>query len=356
MDCFDPEALPVSSTLAREFAVFDKWYCSHPGPTMPNRYYAMSATSNGLATNDVLPIILGFPQRSIFRALNDAGHDWVSYFLEAPTPLVFKDVRRQDARGKFHHLNDFFEHVKVGNLPVFTHIDPRYGYLPFNPPNDDHPDHDVSLGQQLMKDVYEALRASPIWESTLFIITYDEHGGFFDHVPIPTRGVPNPDGLESENPPCKFDYLGPRVPTIMISPWIPRGTVVHEPTGPFPDSQYDHASIPATLKKMFNTDEFLTRRDEWAGTFEHLWANVTAPRTDTPLTLPPVVSLGHRKLITGQELQSGLQREITEIAAAVNGELLPARALTVMEGSRLTQKYINRFFGREMYPADERPE
>lgn len=115
--------------------------------------------------------------------------------------------------------------------------------------NDQHPDHDVSAGDQLIKDVYEAVRSSPLWEKTALVITYDEHGGFYDHVPPPT-GVPNPDGLNSTDDPFDFTRLGVRVPTVVISPWVKQGTVVHaKPAG---EGQYEHSSIISTVvHKLF---------------------------------------------------------------------------------------------------------
>ncbi|KAK3003683.1 hypothetical protein RJ639_018453, partial [Escallonia herrerae] len=153
------------------------------------------------------------------------------------------------------------------------------------PANDDHPSHDVYQGQVFVKEVYETLRDSPQWNETMLVITYDEHGGFFEHVPTPVRGVPSPDGIVGQEPfYFKFDRLGVRVPTIVVSPWIEKGTVVHGPKGsPSPTSEYEHSSIPATVKKIFNlTSPFLTKRDEWAGTFEGIIQTRTQPRTDCP--------------------------------------------------------------------------
>ncbi|KAK7827543.1 non-specific phospholipase c2 [Quercus suber] len=138
-----------------------------------------------------------------------------------------------------------------------------------------------------VKEVYETLRASPQWNETLLVITYDEHGGFYDHVPTPVSGVPNPDGIVGPQPfNFKFDRLGVRVPTIVISPWIEKGTVVHGPKGsPFPTSEYEHSSIPATVKKLFNlSSPFLIKRVEWAGSFEGFVTVQTKkePRTDCP--------------------------------------------------------------------------
>jgi len=137
-----------------------------------------------------------------------------------------------------------------------------------------------------MKNVYEALRASPSWNKTLFVLTYDEHGGFYDHVSPPMKSVPSPDDKQGSNG-FKFNMLGVRIPAILISPWINKGIVEHTPKGPFPSSQYDLSSIAASVKKIFGWKNFLTKRDSWAGTFDHLLLQRVEPRTDCPVKLPP---------------------------------------------------------------------
>ena len=214
-----------------------------------------------------------------------------------------------------------------------------------------HPDHDVSLGQKLMKDVYEALRASPHWEETLLIITYDEHGGFYDHFSVPVD-VPNPDGLVS--PEFDFTRLGPRVPALFISPWIDAGTLVHRPSGPFPgSSQFEHASVAATMKLLFNLTSFLNARDAWAGTFEGVFSPTrTTPRQDCPVTLPEPKPLANFVPPTGREPLSGLQRDLVALAAGLHGiEAVDTSNMTVTEGLRLVQRLVNRHFKRNMYPA-----
>ncbi len=120
---------------------------------------------------------------------------------------------------------EFKSHCKEGKLPNYTVIEQRYFDLKILPGNDDHPSHDVSEGQKFVKEVYEALRSSPQWNEMLFVIIYDEHGGFFDHVPTPVHGVPSPDGLVGQPPyNFKYDRLGVRVPCFLISPWIEPGT------------------------------------------------------------------------------------------------------------------------------------
>lgn len=141
--------------------------------------------------------------------------------------------------------------------------------------------------------VYEDLRASPKWNSTLFIITYDEHGGFYDHVPPPT-GVPAPDDFPSfPDKDFNFTRLGVRIPTLLISPWVAKGTVISEPAAaqkPADNSEYDLTSIISTVRKIFSAEDAdvkpLTKRDAWAATFEDRLTELTEPRTDCPMTLP----------------------------------------------------------------------
>ncbi|KAJ1276094.1 hypothetical protein BS78_05G187900 [Paspalum vaginatum] len=222
--------------------------------------------------------------------------------------------------GKFHEYDlDCKRHRREGKLPNYVVIEQRYLDLKLLPGNDDHPSHDVSRGQRLVKEVYEALRSSPQWDETLFVITYDEHGGFFDHVPTPVDGVPSPDGIASDAPVgFAFDRLGVRVPALLVSPWIEPGTVLHRPSGPEPTSQYEHSSIPATVKKIFGLKEFLTARDAWAGTFESVLTRAS-PRTDCPETLPEPVPLR----ATEAEEQRGIsdfQAELVQLGAALNGD------------------------------------
>jgi len=153
----------------------------------------------------------------------------------------------------------------------------------------------------LIKDIYEAIRASPQWNKTAFIITYDEHGGFYDHFPTPNKGIPNPDGINSTDPFFDFSRLGVRIPTIICSPLIPKGTVIHRPPGPYPTSQYDHTSILSFVKNQFNLPKYLTKRDEWAGTFDHVFS-LSKPRTDCPTVLPKPPTLGLKRNLHEQPL------------------------------------------------------
>jgi len=227
----------------------------------------------------------------LFDRLEEVGKTWHIYYTDAIWALMLGGLRTPASRSKILKWTDFLSNAKDGKLPNYTWLEPRFAIDPTNkdPAQDQHPDHPVQSGEQVMREVYEALRSSPQWNDTLLLITYDEHGGFYDHFPTPMDGVPNPDG-RSPNPPLpsgfNFDRGGIRVPMIAVSPWINKGTVVHEPVGPTATSQYEHSSIAATMKKIFNTKSFLTKRDEWAGTFEGILTQRSTPRTDCPVKLP----------------------------------------------------------------------
>jgi phospholipase C len=301
MDCFNSKTVPVISTLAKEFALFDMWFASHPGPTEVNRAFVHSATSNGMVNNDLTIELIGFPQNTIYHHLLDKNVSWRLYMEEITTTLFFAQMRQPRFFSHFRPVIDFFNDAKLGRLPSYSFIEPRYFAVPFFEANDQHPDHNVALGELLIKEIYEAVRSSPQWNKTALIITYDEHGGFFDHVPPPMKGVPNPDGVNSTEPAFDFTRLGVRVPAIICSPLIPKGTLIHRPPGPLPTSQYDHTSILSFVKNQFNLPKYLTKRDEWAGTFDHVFS-LNTPRTDCPTVLPNPPQLGLRRNVHEQPL------------------------------------------------------
>nr|XP_024373675.1 non-specific phospholipase C1-like isoform X2 [Physcomitrium patens] len=323
MSGFRPEVVPAYKALAAEYAVFDRWFASAPTSTQPNRFYVHSATSYGAMSNVREELIEGFPQKTIFESIVNAGHTVGIYYQNLPATLFFRNLRKLKFVNKFHDYTlKFRNHARRGVLPNYVVVEQRYFDTKVLPANDDHPSHDVSEGQGFVKEVYEILRASPQWNEMLFIITYDEHGGFYDHVPTPVTNVPNPDGLIGP-PPEYFNFrrLGVRVPTLMISPWINKGVVVHGPHGPTADSQYEHSSIPATVRKIFNLpDDFLTARDEWAGTFEHVFAQRKSPRIDCPKQIPsPPWSLRHSPPNESAPLTE-FQEELIQLASQLNGD------------------------------------
>jgi len=329
MDAFAPEDVPVIASLVSNFAVFDAYHASIPGPTFVNRLFAVSGTSWGYGDNDVEQTVLGWPQRSIFEDLDAANVSWSVYFEEVPTPALLADMRSDARLSRLHFLDQFYVDAAAGNLSAFTWLDPSYFDIPgeLNEATDQHPDHDVTSGERLMKKVYEALRASPLWNSTALVITYDEHGGFYDAKAPLNVGVPSPDGRVCVDchAPFNFTRMGVRVPFIVASPWVPRGTVVHEPApGAGDGNMFEHSSLPATLRKQFALGgNPLTAREAWASTFDFVWSGLSAPRTDCPLTLPtppaqsPSFTAAGPGARDGSKPLTALQTELALLAAAV---------------------------------------
>lgn len=313
MECFNPNDVPAITTLAKEFAVVNNWFSSMPGPTFTNRMFANSATSHGLTTHNKETIIKGVPQRTIMELLDLNNKSWKVYFHDFPLILTHDYPRHPRNLHKFKYMKQFYEDAKSGNLPTYSWIEPRYLDHHNSHANDQHPNHDVALGEHLIADIYEALRQSPKWIETLFLITYDEHGGFFDHVSPPYS--PNPDNLVDKNVPFDFKQLGVRVPAILVSPLIPKGTII---TSPY-KGQYEHSSITSTIRKLFTPNEpSLNKRDDWAATFEHV-LTLKYPRKDCPKTLTRVEN--HRKLTkVGLGMIEGLAQEIVDLASAISGK------------------------------------
>lgn len=352
MSGFKPELVPIYTALANEFAVMDRWFASVPASTQPNRFYVHSATSHGASSNVRKDLIHGFPQKTIFDSLDENGLSFGIYYQNIPATLFFKSLRKVKHVLNFHDYALTFKlHAKFGKLPNYAVIEQRYFDVELSPANDDHPSHDVAQGQKFVKEVYETLRASPQWNEMALLITYDEHGGFYDHVPTPITGVPSPDGIIGPDPfYFHFDRLGVRVPTFLVSPWIEKGTVIHEPTGPTPSSQFEHSSVPATVKKLFNLkSNFLTKRDAWAGTFESYFNLRDTPRNDCPEKLPEVkTSLRPRGPKEDMSL-SEFQVELIQLASQLNGDHILntypdiGKIMTVGEAKRYADDAVRRF-------------
>jgi phospholipase C len=281
MGCFTPAALPVLSALARGYAVCDNWFSSVPTETLPNRAFTCAGTSQGHMDDDTTT----FTAPTIFSLLDAQGLGWAVYGYDA-TPLTketFTDITNA-AASHFGLFTDFTAAAAAGTLPPFTFLEPSWT----STGNSQHPNYDVALGEQLIHDVYEALRAGPGWAQTLFVLTYDEHGGCYDHVAPPWGATP-PDSTAGEFG-FGFNRFGVRVPTVLISPLIPAGTVYRVPAGSTP---LDHTSILKTVEQRWNLSS-LTARDAAAPGFGDA-LTLTAPRTDDVLagvTVPVSGSAG----------------------------------------------------------------
>ncbi len=301
MKCYAPEQLPVLTTLAKEFAVCDRWFSSMPGPTWPNRFFVHAASSGGLddspqAFNLASSAFLNgykFDNGTIYDQLDDDDLDWMIYKGDLfPQTLAISGMDFNLLRGRFKDFDDFSGDVSNPNYaPSYVFIEPNYGHTithgaDFKCGDSQHPKDDVTRGERLLKAIYEAIRNSPLWESSLLVITYDEHGGFYDHVFPPAAVAPGDSVTDPESNRHNFDFklLGARVPAVIVSPLIPRGTIDH--------TVYDHTSVLATIENIFGLQP-LTERDKHANTFKHL-LSLKTPRTDAPTRLPDPPDSGIR--------------------------------------------------------------
>lgn len=239
MGYFNAEDLPVYDHIAREFAVCDRWHCSVPGATWPNRLYAVSGNSNGRLDNKKLPL---YNQTSFIRLLEETNFTWRWYTHDIGTLRLIDSKYRIGHGNNFWHFDKrseskeacFFDHAAAGELANVTWIDPNFVDLGGpSSSNDDHPPSDVLNGQDLVLKIYNAILHSPNWPRTLFVIVYDEPGGFYDHV------VPG----SAKDDRVAFQRYGARVPALVVSPLIDPATVSH--------TLFDHTSIIKTILARF---------------------------------------------------------------------------------------------------------
>jgi phospholipase C len=284
MGMFTPDMLPVLSGLAKGYAVCDHWFCSAPTETLPNRAFAAMGTSQGrLKDSPAAP----YTAPTIFNSLGKANHSWSLYGYDKP-PLSrgsYADITHK-SDNHFGKFADFKQAVKNGTLANYVFLEPAWG----KGGNSQHPNYDVAKGESFIKEVYDTLKTSKLWSKTLLIITYDEHGGCYDHVAPPENATP-PDNTIGQD---DFDFtrFGVRVPTVLISPLIEAGTVYRVPKG---SMALDHTSILKTLEKRFKLQP-LTKRDAAAPDFGDV-LTLKKARTDDPIaSVKPPVSKKSAKL------------------------------------------------------------
>jgi phospholipase C len=317
MDCLDERTLPVLTTLAREYAVFDAWYSSVPSETFCNRAFVHAGTSNGGVTNAPFYHWVMHDTTTIFEQIqekDDPKVTWKVYFDKLDliwiAGLVFPSLWKYHGT-KIKYMEDFESDAASGNLPSYSFIEPRL-FIDHNdahPPSAEDPGGTSSLlaGELLIHQVYRALRTGKNWERTLLIITFDEHGGCYDHVPPPSTVPPDPKKAVGQYD-FKFDRLGVRVPTVMISPYIKKGTVVSD--------VYDHTSILRTICKRWDLKP-LTERDRSAKSFEKV-LNSRKVRTDSPKIKPRRYRVPER---AREEPLNDLQRTILYFVAGYDEAL-----------------------------------
>ena len=305
MGCLPESLSPGISRLAKEFAICRRWFSSVPGETWPNRNFAHAATSD-----HTVNIELGvYSDPTVFEQLDQFSaerHPWRIYHEGPAQVMAFRKLWNDDRmEDHFFELRSFVEHVAAGNLPRYSFLEPNHNTpgarLLYPRSNSQHPNNnrvpleryagddassgaDFRRGDALVCEIYEALRKKPaLFEKTLFLITYDEHGGWYDHV-APPAVVPPGDRLDRGflrsligkfvrpgRHTFDFGRLGARVPAIAVSPWIAPATLDH--------TEYDHSSIPRTVRELFAPSAPpLSARDAAARSFAHLVGGLGAPR------------------------------------------------------------------------------
>jgi phospholipase C len=251
--------LPVYAYLAEQFCVCDHWFCSVPGATMPNRCYAVAGTSNG--TRDNLKPTRPYNLPAFVRHMKTEQWRWYSHdyvpmlwLIDPEYGLAEENVPAYfDKRDVFGHRS-FLERAAKGDLPAVSWIDPNFFDLTFGPAgsNDDHPPSDLHAGQKLVLQLFDALAQGPAWKKTLLVITYDEHGGFFDHVAPPKAADDH----------ANLRRYGPRVPALVVSPLVGAKSVSQ--------TDFDHTSIIKTI-----LTRFCAKKD---GTIPNMGARVAAAK------------------------------------------------------------------------------
>jgi phospholipase C len=300
--CFASGTLPVLTTLAKEFVLCDHWFSSMAGPTEPNRMFAHAATSG---VWDDSPTTADYEETYGAKSAGDSG-----YGITFDNGTIFDALRQAKVPFRIYAGDGFPQVGLLAGISLYSDVDdfenfvgdvsdPRYdaAYTFLEPSYDTisqtlklpfvnnsmHPANAVSPGEALIKTVYEAIRNSPLWNQSMLIITWDEHGGFFDHV-TPPRAARIPTGsppkdIQGKNYGFMFDQYGPRVPAVVISPWCPQNMIEHR--------QLEHSFIPATIEQLFGLRP-LTNRDAGVIGLQTL-ASLDTPRNVTTAIPDPVL-------------------------------------------------------------------
>jgi phospholipase C len=355
MGFYTPAELPFYYQLAQTFAIDDRYFCSVAGPTFPNRSYLMAATSFGhLDTAEIVPDISKAPSLfyrpitgTIFDLLDHYGVSWADYSDDVPQGISFRDFAVDQSHfrcfSSFIALgglcpfdnpnNSFLQDAQAGTLPAVVFVDPSFGFLDRQTENDEGPPTDIRAGEAFVAQAIKAVRSGPNWKDSIIFVTYDEHGGFYDHVaPAKARqgGGSSPDGIQPglcedlSNPPvseapggglsclvsmtdaellcplfdpssgsypsfcANFNQLGFRVPFLAISPFSKPHYVSH--------TVGDHTSLLALIEKRFFSlggiapRRHLTARDQHADTLEDMFDFNHSPSVNASIPDAPAAS------------------------------------------------------------------
>jgi phospholipase C len=282
MSFWDNTDLPFTYSLVRHFPVGNRYFCSVLAQTYPNRRFLFCGTSSGLVATDSQTFTIKAANGTIFDRLDQHHVEWASYYQQVPSALIVPGWLTTARKKRVQKIDQFFTHAAAGKLPAFTFLDPNY-----NTTSEENPQ-DVQVGERFVAKVVKALMHSPAWADTALFLTYDEHGGYYDHVPPPRAIAPDaiaPIPVPGQAPltPGAFDRYGFRVPTVVVSPWA-RANYVSNVV-------QDHTSITAFLEHKWNLPA-MTFRDANAHPMTDYF-DFTAPAFATPPKLAAAPGLAH---------------------------------------------------------------
>jgi len=347
MACYTPDQIPVFSTLAREFAVFDHWFCEVPSQTYPNRSFFHAASSSGLVLNAPPG---SFATRNdaptIFERLEHAGLRWKVYVdpeqILPATGLIHARRLKEYFATHFSTIFDFYEDARKGELPEYSFIEPNmlHPHTDMHPPGAARlretlhlpPPQSMAGGEQLLANVYDSVRTSSSasgsnFSNTLLVITFDEHGGIHDHVPPPP--APPPGDVTTGQQDFKFDRSGVRIPTIVISAWVDGRTVVNR--------EYRSTSVIRTMRERWSLGGPLTARDAMAADIAPLLSR-PSPRSQAEWPQVQAKPLGLLTKVV-ERLEHPLSRlEKDLVAEALEHEAYVEHRTQVVDVERLNRR------------------
>src|SRR4051794_12855227 len=283
MQYWDQTDLPFYYSLATTFCLADRWFGSAPCQTYPNRRFLLAGTAFGLISTDTSKVFEDPPNGTIVDRLDAHGISWRDYFTDVPATGVIASIPEKHPQN-LAPVSQFSVDCAAGTLPAVSFVDSDIGLLGQSgndrvgaqSQSEENPA-DVSFGENFVAGVVGDVLRSPLWPRILLIWLYDEHGGYYDHVPPPAAIPPDdiPPKLGPNDPPGGYDVYGPRVPAVVVSGHARRGTVT--------SVVHDHTSILATIEAKWNLPA-MTRRDANAATLaDFLSGTVTFPE-------PPVLA------------------------------------------------------------------
>jgi phospholipase C len=278
--------LPFTFGLARTFPVSDRWFCSALAQTQPNRRYLLAGTSLGLIDDSLLKPLP--PNGTILDQFDQHGISWKNYYSNLPSIYCwFGLYGNKEIAEHVVTVDTFFTDCAKGALPSYSLVDPN-----FSTSSEENPQ-DVQYGDVFLSKVVNAVMSSPKWDRTLLVWTYDEHGGYYDHVPPPSAPTPDdvPPDLTPGDVPGRFDRFGFRVPTGVVSPYARRDYVSH--------TICDHTSILKLCERKWNLPT-LTRRDAAANDFLDMVDFTAPPAFRLPPRLPAPANTSSPTCVPGE--------------------------------------------------------